>query len=51
MLVIKEEIIYLAQIKILNYNNVFAVEDEYCTEQDLKDYVKEAYLKFRKFEE
>ena len=26
-----------------------AVEDEYCTEQDLKDYVKEAYLKFQKF--
>jgi hypothetical protein len=28
-----------------------AVEDEYCTEQDVKDYVKEAYLKFQKFEE
>ena len=28
-----------------------AVEDEYCTEQDIKDYVKEAYLKFQKFEE
>lgn len=28
-----------------------AVEDEYCTEQDLKDYVKEVYLKFQKFEE
>ena len=26
-----------------------AVENEYCTEQDLKDYVKEAYLKFQKF--
>ena len=24
-----------------------AVEDEYCTEQDLKDYVKETYLKFQ----
>lgn len=23
-----------------------AVEDEYCTEQDVKDYVKEVYLKF-----
>ena len=28
-----------------------AVEDEYCTEQEVKDYVKEAYLKFQKFEE
>lgn len=28
-----------------------AVEEEYCTEQDLKDYVKETYLKFQKFEE
>ena len=27
------------------------VEDEYCTEQEVKDYVKEAYLKFQKFEE
>ena len=28
-----------------------AVEDEWCTEQEVKDYVKEAYLKFQKFEE
>ena len=28
-----------------------AVEDEYCTEQEVKYYVKEAYLKFQKFEE
>ena len=28
-----------------------AVEDEYCTEQEVKDFVKEAYLKFQKFEE
>ena len=28
-----------------------AVEDEYCTEQELKYYVKEVYLKFQKFEE
>ena len=28
-----------------------ALEDEYCTEQDVTDYVKEAYLKFQKFEE
>lgn len=27
------------------------VEDEYCTEQEVKDYIKEAYLKFQKFEE
>lgn len=27
-----------------------AVEDEYCTEQELKYYVKEVYLKFQKFE-
>ena len=27
------------------------VEDEYCTEQEVKYYVKEAYLKFQKFEE
>ncbi len=25
------------------------VEDEYCTEQNVKDYVKEAYLKFQNF--
>ena len=28
-----------------------AVEDEYCTEQEVKYYVKETYLKFQKFEE
>ena len=28
-----------------------AVEDEYCTEQELKYYVKEVYLKFQRFEE
>ena len=28
-----------------------AVEDECCTEQEVKYYVKEAYLKFQKFEE
>ena len=28
-----------------------SVEDEYCTQQDVKDSVKEAYLKFQKFEE
>ena len=28
-----------------------AVEEEYCTEQEVKYYVKEAYLKFQKFEE
>lgn len=28
-----------------------AVEDEYCTEQEVKYYVKKAYLKFQKFEE
>jgi hypothetical protein len=27
------------------------VEDEYCTEQEVKDDVKEAYLKFQNFEE
>ena len=27
------------------------VEDEYCTKQEVKDYVKEAYLKFQNFEE
>ena len=33
------------------YREFEAVEDEYCTEQEVKDYVKEAYLKFQKFEE
>jgi len=27
------------------------VEDEYCTEEDVKDFVKEVYLKFQNFEE
>ena len=33
------------------YRQFESVEDEYCTEQEVKDYVKEAYLKFQKFEE
>lgn len=33
------------------YRQSEEVEDEYCTEQEVKDYVKEAYLKFQKFEE
>ena len=33
------------------YRQFEEVEDEYCTEQEVKDYVKEAYLKFQKFEE
>lgn len=32
------------------YRQFEEVEDEYCTEQEVKDYVKEAYLKFQKFE-
>ena len=32
------------------YREFEAVEDEYCTEQEVKDYVREAYLKFQKFE-
>ena len=31
------------------YRQFEEVEDEYCTEQEVKDYVKEAYLKFQKF--
>ena len=27
------------------------VEDEYCTEQEVKDFVKKVYLKFQNFEE
>ena len=27
------------------------VEDEYCTERDVKDFVKKVYLKFQNFEE
>lgn len=33
------------------YRQFEEVEEEYCTEQEVKDYVKEAYLKFQKFEE
>ena len=33
------------------YRQFEDVEDEYSTEQEVKDYVKEAYLKFQKFEE
>ena len=33
------------------YRQFEEVEDEYCTEQEVKNYVKEAYLKFEKFEE
>ena len=39
--------------RIINsiYRQFEEVEDEYCTEQDVKDYVKEDYLKFQKFKE
>lgn len=33
------------------YRQFEEVEDDYYTEQEVKDYVKEAYLKFQKFEE
>ena len=33
------------------YRQFEEVEDEYCTEQEVKDYIKKAYLKFQKFEE
>ncbi len=33
------------------YRQFEEVEDEYCTKQEVKDYLKEAYLKFQKFEE
>lgn len=33
------------------YRQFEEIEDEYSTEQEVKDYVKEAYLKFQKFEE
>jgi len=33
------------------YRQFEEVEDEYCTKQEVKDYVKEAYLKFQNFEE
>jgi hypothetical protein len=33
------------------YRTFEEVEDEYCTEQELKDYVKESYLEIQKFEE
>ena len=29
------------------YRQFEAVEDKYCTEQEVKDYVKEAYLKYK----
>ena len=31
------------------YRQFEEVEDEYCTEQEVKDYVKEAYFKFQEF--
>ena len=31
------------------YRQFEEVEDEYCTEQEVKDSVKEAYLKFQEF--
>jgi hypothetical protein len=31
------------------YRQFEEVEDEYCTEQEVKDYVKKAYLKFQKY--
>jgi hypothetical protein len=33
------------------YRQFEEVEDEYCIEQEVKDYVKQAYFKFQKFEE
>ena len=33
------------------YRQFEGVEDYYYTEQEVKDYVKKAYLKFQKFEE
>jgi len=33
------------------YRQFEAIEDEYLTEQEVKDYVKQAYFKFQKFEE
>ena len=33
------------------YRQFEAIEDEYRTEQEVKDYVKQAYFKFQKFEE
>ena len=33
------------------YRQFEEIEDEYCTEQEVKDCVKKAYLKFQKFEE
>ena len=40
-----------ASVLGLIYRQFEEVEDEYCTEQEVNDYVKEAYLKFQKFEE
>jgi len=33
------------------YRQFEEVEDEFCTEEEVKNYVKEAHLKFQKFEE
>jgi len=44
-------VIDLKQIERFQPSQFEEVEDEYCTEQEVKDYVKEAYLKFQKFEE
>ena len=33
------------------YRQFEEIEDEYCTEQEAKEYVKECYLEFQKFEE
>ena len=33
------------------YRQFEEIQDEYCTEQEAKEYVKECYLEFQKFEE
>ena len=33
------------------YRQFEEIEDEYCTEQEAKEYIKECYLEFQKFEE
>jgi uncharacterized FAD-dependent dehydrogenase len=40
-----------ASVIISIYRQFEEVEDEFCTEQEVKDYVKEAHLKFQKLEE
>ena len=40
-----------ASVMCSSYRQFEAVEDEYCTEQEVKDDIKEAYLRFQKFEE